>query len=44
MNRLLAAIALALAVAMPATAQDSPTAKAEFVSLVGTKNRDRHFD
>jgi hypothetical protein len=35
MNRLLAATGLVLAVAMPATAQDSPTAKAEFVNLAG---------
>jgi superoxide dismutase, Cu-Zn family len=37
MNKLLAATGLALAAAMPATAQDSPTAKAEFVNLSGAK-------
>ena len=37
MNKLLAAAGLALAAAMPATAQDSPTAKAEFVNLAGEK-------
>ena len=37
MNRLFAATGLALAVAMPATAQDSQTAKAEFVNLAGAK-------
>ena len=37
MNKLLAATGLTLAAAMPATAQDSPTAKADFVNLAGVK-------
>ena len=37
MNKLLGAAGLALAAAMPATAQNSPTAKAEFVNLAGEK-------
>ena len=37
MNKLVLATGLALATAMPATAQDNPTAKAEFVNLAGAK-------
>ena len=38
MKRLVATTGLALAVAMPAAAQDAATAKAEFVNMAGEKN------
>ncbi|TJW27868.1 MAG: superoxide dismutase family protein, partial [Mesorhizobium sp.] len=38
MKRLVATTGLALAVAMPAAAQDIATAKAEFVNMAGEKN------
>jgi superoxide dismutase, Cu-Zn family len=38
MNKLLAAAGLALAVSVPTTAEESTTAKAEFVNLAGEKN------
>ena len=37
MNKLVLTTGLALATAMPTTAQDNPTAKAEFVNLAGAK-------
>lgn len=38
MRKLVATTGLALAVAMPAAAQDAATAKAEFVNMAGEKN------